>query len=361
MSNVESTTVDRPRHHHGKLLVSSLLIVALAVLGIAGARAILAPVSDTPRLDEAIESIENEAGWLDEQSSTGHPRAYWFATSTMNFAQSRMSPAAYARLKHTTGDLPTSTEECLEQGAGICGSQVEFFIQCMNRFGIPARTVELYNRGKCDNHVVAEVLYDEQWRLFDVTWGTVFRRPNATVTDLMSVEQILHTAHSRALAVSNSTAIWFQSAVLNSSDPLDYLDWSEKDVITDGVGSVHLFPVEGPSESVVRYVPTNRPKFFGSNRTPDPDNPGSLQCILEYSGPNIAAITLDVVGTLGQGILHVQSRQNRVSVPLDEMHVGRHDIDLSELDVSEDILLSIEATSDDGIAYLVYRSIELQR
>ncbi len=380
MSIFESTIVDRPRHRHGKFVVSSLLVVALVVLGIAGARAILAPeaipqtssgdvsatlsleapASDTPHLDEAIEFIESEADWLYGNDGRDLPREFWFAVATMNYAQSRMRPARHNRIRRTGGNRPRSVEECLEQGAGICGHHVEFFIECMKRFGIRARTVEFYNRRKSDNHVVAEVLYDEQWRLIDVTWGTVYRKPDAGAAQLLSAEQLLRLEHPRDLAVDNNSDLWFQFVVHSQLDPLRYLSWQAKDVITDGVGIVHLFPVEGPSESVVRYVPIDRPSYFGSNRARDADNPGSLHCFLEYSGPDITAMTLDVAGVVGHGVVYVQSGQDRVSVPLDELHVGSNDIDLSELEVSEDILLSIEATSEDGIAYLVYRTIELQ-
>jgi len=231
----------------------------------------------------------------------------------------------------------------------------------MEQFDIPARPVEFYKRIEADNHIVAEVFYDGQWRMIDVTWGTVYRGPDASVADLLSVEQLLQMDNPLELAVANDSDLWYQYVVHSQLDPLRYLTWQAKDVITNGIGTVHLFPKESPSESIVRYVAMHRPTFIGSNLVRDPENRGGIECSLDYSGSGISTMKLDITGLAGEGALLVQSGLSRVSVPFGQLHVGPNDIDLATLEISEKIVLSVDATSVNGIAYIAHRAIELHR
>ncbi|MCH7547203.1 MAG: transglutaminase domain-containing protein [Planctomycetes bacterium] len=369
------------RINEGRILGPSLLLVILG-LGIAiavwatvaqrtSAGSIAAgsgkaidsgPLAQTPsQFDQAIDFIEGEAEWMASRFGVGLPREFWYATSSMNFAQSRLRPARYSRIKHTTGDLPKSSEECLELGAGICGDQIAFFIKCMDRFDVEMRRVEFYNRRQPANHVVAEVFYDGKWRLFDVTWGTVYRESDAGIAELMSAEDLFQADNPRALAFTNSTDIWFQLYPhYYEVDPLGYLSWPEKDVITGGAGTINLDPEEASKTNTLRYVPSDRPNYFGSSRPSELENLGSLTCALGDVGPNNNSMTIDIIGFAGRGAMRVQGRQGSLSVPFDELEPGLNEIDLSTIQSDGELLLTTEASGEDGIAYVVFRSIELR-
>lgn len=369
------------RIREGRILGPSLLLVILG-LGIAIAvwatvarrtsagSIVAAPVTvieqgplarGSSQFDLAIDFIESEAEWMASRFGADLPREFWYATSSMNFAQSRLRPARYSRIKHTTGDLPTSSEECLELGAGICGDHIAFFIKCMDRFDVAMRRVEFYNRRQSDNHVVAEVFYGGKWRLFDVTWGTVYRESDAGITELMSAEELVQAVNTRALAVINSTDIWFQLYPhYYEVDPLSYLSWPEKDVIIGGTGTIHLKPEEDSQTNTRRYVPSDRPNYFGSTHPSEIETLGSLTCALGGIGPNIDSMTIDILGFGGRGAMRVQGRQGSLSVPFDALNRGLNEIDLSTIKSDGELLLTTEASGEDGIAYIAYRSIELR-
>lgn len=59
--------------------------------------------------------------------------------------------------------------EILELGHGWCDQQALVFIWCVSKlYGFETRQIAIYHTDGVSGHTVAEVFYEDKWRLFDV-------------------------------------------------------------------------------------------------------------------------------------------------------------------------------------------------
>lgn len=195
-----------------------------------------------PEKWKAIEFVRSEAlamaGSADPESDAF--RAY-AAISAANYVRTLMSSARYSLALSTPGAaLPSGTEACLADRRGICGNQAAAFIDIMKALRVPSREVQVYyvdKSGARASHMLAEVRWNEAWRMIDVTWG--FIPHNGRFMDALSFEQ---TRKRRG------TAGWHDeihasrvSAAMAKVDIFEYLSAQPSDVLIAGTGVVRPY------------------------------------------------------------------------------------------------------------------------
>lgn len=100
----------------------------------------------------------------------------------------------------TPGDVPDvddTAADILERGYGYCDQAVLAFARLAAERGIPARMLFLYDDQGQSPHTVAQVYLDGDWRVVDVLYGVIPRRPDgqiATVADLLADPSLLGTS-----------------------------------------------------------------------------------------------------------------------------------------------------------------------
>ena len=140
--------------------------------------------SKTPLTDRAVDQIRRQAKHMARGNQSAAPE-FFSALAPANFVQARISSLNHSILSIEKKKLPGSVEQCLEKRAGLCGNHVAAFLEISKRLKLRARPVEFYFRGdkpqKNHSHICVEVFYGDRWRLFDITWGSYFRRPDGAL------------------------------------------------------------------------------------------------------------------------------------------------------------------------------------
>jgi len=83
----------------------------------------------------------------------------------------------------TSQNPPPKTKdplEILELGHGWCDQQALVFLWCVSKlYGFKTRQIAVYHTDGVSGHTVAEVFYENKWRLFDVhsDHQTVYKHP----------------------------------------------------------------------------------------------------------------------------------------------------------------------------------------
>ncbi len=107
------------------------------------------------------------------------------------------------RLENNSG---TATK-ILTEGHAICGGMSISFQALVRMTGIPARYIGIFGVVHQGSHALAEVYYDDQWHLFDPTYGLLFYSNPA-------YDQMGHIA-SFAEVLSSATDGWYLFKVID--------------------------------------------------------------------------------------------------------------------------------------------------
>ena len=326
------------------------------------------PVSDSsptsptakPHLKRAVEVIRRQIGWFGATPSQ-YSREFLAAVATMNYVQSRVSPLNYSLLIQNRDKLPSEPEAYLKSGAGICGGQVMTARAILNQLGIRNRPVEFYLHGKSpsgnQSHIGIEVFYEGQWHFFDITWGTFFRHQEVESDKVLPIGEVLMAENAAALAVTNTSDLWYQQWTTAGLDPFAYIKTTEKDVVVGGNGTIHLQPVADPDKGLV-YTPTHQPNYVGRNsRTADS---GSVSFRLNRVGKQLVKCTITISGVAGAGQLVVRAKSGTAEVPLSELKPGDQEVDLSNLSVDDELLITVNPEKLQEIGYVVFTQISVQ-
>lgn len=94
----------------------------------------------------------------------------------------------------------------VEEKVGSCGAFTNIFNALMAVNGYKVRAVGLYNFPKENGHVVAEVLYDNKWHLYDTTYGGYFTTDPSNIIDpyVLSFEEIKENKPSTLIIHNHS-------------------------------------------------------------------------------------------------------------------------------------------------------------
>ncbi|WP_186418066.1 transglutaminase domain-containing protein [Bosea sp. CS1GBMeth4] len=182
------------------------------------------------------------------------------AVEGANAVRAALSTGRYSYLlARAKSRLPTNSETCLEEGAGICGNHVEAFLAIMEALGVKARPVQFFysTEGMRESHIAVEVFFLGGWRFIDVTWGFAVPREGGGI-QFKSLEEI--RANPDGEGLENAFDAWSLFARANRGDPLAYLRRPELDVLVDGKGLVTVSVPDGP-EMIERFE--HLPNYVG--------------------------------------------------------------------------------------------------
>ncbi|MDP7204225.1 MAG: transglutaminase domain-containing protein [Pirellulaceae bacterium] len=314
----------------------------------------------TPATDAAVASVRQQMDYLGG-SRAGLSRDYITAVATMNHVQSELSSLRYAVLSKAGKPVPGTVEECFRLQAGICGNHIDAFLEIARRLEIRARPVEFYLHGETPrenhNHICVEVFYRESWRLLDVTWGTVFRRPGGAVDELASIEEIRKDPRSRRWAVTNQTDLWYQQWKASGLDPLEYVDYRELDILRGRAGTIRL--AARLTDAGQQYQPVHQPGYLGRNDASE--DYGAIRLSLLRVDPETQGFRIQVSGVAGTGALVVADQSGgESSVSLDQLRQAREaTLDLAGLEVGETLDVQVRPGVAGGVGYVVYSQITL--
>ena len=313
-------------------------------------------------VDAAAKLLQRQVAHFGDRPH-GLSHDYYAATAVMNYVQSRVSPLNYSMLIRAGEQPPQNPDECLVRGAGICGSQVAVFLALAERIGLQARSVEFYLQGETpdenSSHIAVEVFYDEDWHFFDVTWGTVFRKPDAARDDVLSITEILAADSPRDLAESNETDLWFQQWIEAGLDPLVYVDWKPTDVLRGHSGTIHLRATAEQDGDDATYVPVHQPNHVG--RPPSSVDGGSIELRLIDIHSRPHRITIEVLGVAGTGTLVVGTEKDAIQLELSEIDPGELSLSLERVAVEDELSVSVTTGDPQEIGYLVFQKIRLHQ
>lgn len=311
----------------------------------------------TPALDEAALFVQSEAKRLNQGGQIIYAPEYPLVSSAMNYVQANVSPLIYASLENKKTAHGNKKEEALQRHAGLCGLQVEVFLEIMQRVGVQARRVQFYSIDTTGggNHVTAEVWFNNKWNLVDVTFGTFFRHPGDAPDHWLSAEEVLQLKNPEHCAVSNEANIVYQGYINSGQNPLSYLHSTTRDVIIGGNGTIHLKP-----DGEMNYPLVNLPKHFGVHQ---PVPPGEMATMVYHLAglDGKSKLVFDIAAIGGkQGTIVVEGRNGENSWNVSAAQRGTMEISLEGLDVSDGVLVKATPTDTNEVFYVVLQGIRAE-
>lgn len=284
------------------------------------------------------------------------PVEYNYGLLVMEYCQSNLNAVRYDLLSHE-GKAPSAIWECLEEQAGICGTQATVFVSVMKALGIRSRSVRVFRHDGSDNHAMAEVYYEGDWHLFDVTWGTIYRKETARPYDLLSWAEVEALgAEARPLAISNETAVSFRAYQETAKvDPLAYVGWGPEstDTLYDYRGAVHV-QRKGESTAGALYAPVNQPVYIGSSTGSE-----SVSYVLDPG--DITEGHLLITGAVsGKGSLVVSGVEQPLSVAFEAGTMRSAAPGVRSIKFSGPFTLSIKRDPSSPVCYMQISQIELK-
>ena len=271
----------------------------------------------------------------------------------MSQIQSIVSPRKYSELSTSGKRLPVTVEDCLENKAGICGNQVACFLALAEYLELRARPVEFYLHGDepagNSSHIGVEVQFLGDWRFFDITWGTFFRRKGK----ILNISQVLKMGTTaRRWAVTNELDQWYLHWKQAGLDPLVYVDHPRMDILRGRQGNIRIFPFDS------NYTPVHQPAYVGLNSLHKDYGPlGITLKDLPFVSKEFA---IEVTGVAGDGVLVIAQKDKVYRVKIESMKVGNNKFELPFEFHTGDIKIAIQQRNPRRIGYLVYSKIEFQ-
>jgi len=267
--------------------------------------------------------------------------------------QSIVSPRKYSELSASGKWLPATVEECLENKAGICGNQVACFLALAEDLELRARPVEFYLHGDepvgNSSHIGVEVQFSGDWRFFDITWGTFFRRKGK----ILNISQVLKMGTTaRRWAVTNELDQWYLHWKQAGLDPLVYVDHPRMDILRGRQGNIRIFPVDS------YYTPVHQPGYFGLNSLHK--DYGPLGITLKDVPFVSTAFAIEVAGVAGDGVLTLTQKDRTYRIKIESMKIGNNKFELPFQFHAGDIEIAVQQRNPRRIGYLVYSKIEFQ-
>jgi hypothetical protein len=179
-----------------------------------------------------------------------------------NFVRVNLSSARYSYLATVARQqLPLGSQQCLEEGAGICGNHVQAFLDIMSALGIKARSIQFYywSRGRRNSHIAAEVYFLEKWNYFDVTWGFALPlKQRLRFADITALQEFYQED-----GLYNNFDAWAIVQNYWNLNSLEYMSIGTADVIVDGIGTVN---VHVPDSAVFEETFGDIPNYVGDNQ-----------------------------------------------------------------------------------------------
>lgn len=179
-----------------------------------------------------------------------------------NLVRFNVSPGMYSYIRDVLrAEVPNSSEFCLIEFAGICGNQIQAYIDILKKLGIRSRAVQFYYSldGKRESHIGAEVYYMNQWNYIDVTWG--FMIPRKEPFAFKDAASIIRDGLSDIEI--NKIDAWAKVVNWNNYDVTSYFNANDLSLVVDGVGNV---TVSIPDDDEYLESFTHIPNYVGDNK-----------------------------------------------------------------------------------------------
>jgi hypothetical protein len=245
-----------------------VLLAGLAVLAAApAARADEATTTTTAtatQVDAAVDYEQQAVAGIESSSGAKAPHAYTVTMAALDYVQANVSSAIYAYRSAHGLSAPTTAEQALAEQAGICGNQVEVFLEVLHRLGLTAIPAQFFFTadGQRQNHVAAEVRWSGAWHFVDVSYGAVFWKQAGK---LLSLAALLKDPAPMRWAHRNELDAWTGSALLKGWHPYAYLQgFTKREVVSQGSGTVTPTRTASPrSGSATAYDLTLLPDYVG--------------------------------------------------------------------------------------------------
>jgi hypothetical protein len=215
----------------------SLVVCAIAV-ALAAAPGARADGPASTQVDAAVAYVQEAVAGVQSSPGARAPRGYTATMAALNYVQANVSSAVYAYRSAHGLAAPATAEEALAEQAGICGNQVEVFLQVLHRLGVRAIPAQFFFTADGDrqNHVAAEVRWSGSWHFVDVSYGAVFWK---RAGHLLSLADLLADPAPLRWAHRNELDAWTGSALLKGWHPYAYLQgYTARQVISQGSGAV---------------------------------------------------------------------------------------------------------------------------
>jgi hypothetical protein len=315
---------------------------------------------------EAEEVVRSEVRYADHtiKGSRGSglspfQREMLTAMSAVRHVSTRLSSLHYGDIIEIEGRAIPTTDNALEEGAGICGNHALASISLLRRLGLKVRSAQFYRAGPRghESHIVVEVLVGDAWRMLDVTWNTWFLRNPSDPFDLVSVADLIANGRaSYTMRTDTSSPLVLVSSIV-SGDVISYLDaWPNKVVLVGQVGRVSLLP-----DRDGRWTPTGVPNFIGRTHEEGELAEGSVSVILKAAErPAVAALQLTgVAAACRDGLIEARAP---TGATLASRSIAALSADgrfpLTEVAVSgQEIVLNVTGPPNES-CYIVYEKIE---
>jgi hypothetical protein len=329
----------------------------------------LEQASSSTALQEAIDTIRMEAeyqiksyrSFKDVNEDTKYK--YLITLSAMNYVQSNVNPGIYGYLKTNNPEkLPSNTETALAAGAGICGNQVQAFIDLLNSLGLKARSIQFYYKTNTrKSHIATEVYFNNKWNYIDVTFGTFFRKEKAKFYELLSFEEILKLGDYHKYAIVNTANLTFQTYQVLGINPLEYLEVTgdNNSIVVDGTGTItpDFITQNGINKYSLKHVPTHLGTF--------PALSGDLGN-LKFSLKNVKRKQKELLININakvceQGLLQLFNEYGKKNIDLSKLESGLVNINIAHL-ASSSSQIQIETISrkTDQPCYFTFDTIEIR-
>ena len=314
-------------------------------------------------VDRAAEQVRRQVEWFGENPSRFR-REFIAGLAAMNFARSRIAPINYAVKMKRNERLPVHLEECLVEQAGICGSQNQLFRELLGRLEVETRDVGFYlhgvQRAQNDSHVATEVFWDGQWHLFDVTWGTFYRRPGGAPDEVLSTQEVLVLEDIDPAAVAAASDLWYQQWTAAGLDARIHLRGGDSvDVVIGGEGRVRVRPKEGIGTSRLVYEPLAQPNWIGRINGPPNDGLLALRLLLPDGLNQLVGLRLDLIKPIVAGILSIETSSGRRERRVEGAMTGPLAVEFEPVQGAEFVDLAFRPDAVDAVAYLRFRKVEL--
>ena len=317
----------------------SLYGVSNRLQGLAKDRGLPKAVTERAPLEALIQRSYLALGLKQDEAASIYLREA--AVAALDLTPYFLSTPLYAFDIWGGGTAPSSLQDAVARGIGICGHQAELFGAILKALGLKTRPVQFWWRddeGKAVNHIAVEVVLDGKWRLFDPTFGAYFLDERQ---ELLGTEEI---RRGKFIPMFNPISGPYRSYKYAGLDPFAHLSRDRVNVTFDHRGVVDLI-MEPDREDLVTHF-KNIPNYVGDNRL-DGDPSGVSFRFLGLSGAFIA--TLDVSG---------HGECNKSTLQLDEHSVA---IAVGAVSVSATAPSTLSVRGADDACYVVLKSLRLTR
>ena len=159
-------------------------------------------------IDAAASNIKREVIYSEyvlRNADAYLPEGHLLSLGALNYVQGNVSAPLYGYMSEIIKEAMSgfTPEEILKYRAGICGSSYIVFSAIIDKLGLPVRSVSFFWENG-NNHIAAEVYYNDGWHFYDPTWGSYFVKDG----DILSTEEAFQTTELEEYMITNESLLW---------------------------------------------------------------------------------------------------------------------------------------------------------